>query len=169
MGTWVDGQRIKYEQQMCLLRAVFPGRSIKTGSSWDSTPVFLFCLKTCWRLSSQTWGRGLYNCHPIPVGGRKVWLQGAQGRLPRGCGGKKWCQHLFSVKAAGRSEFRHKVDPHGFVYVSPPYSWEVVKNPFYDTHVAMVSFEEKMGNVKNIDNCPGIFSLGNEKFCLHGI
>ena len=26
-------------------RVVFPGRSIKTGSSWVSTPVLLFCLK----------------------------------------------------------------------------------------------------------------------------
>lgn len=33
MSTWVDSQQIMYERQMCLSRAVFPGRSIKTGSS----------------------------------------------------------------------------------------------------------------------------------------
>lgn len=71
------------------------------------------------------------------------------------------------MKAVGGSEVRHKDDPHGFVYISPSYSWEVVKNPFYDAHVAMVSFEEKTRNVENIDNCPGIFSRGNEKLCLH--
>lgn len=33
MGTWVDSQQIMYEQRVCLSRAVFPDRSIETGSS----------------------------------------------------------------------------------------------------------------------------------------
>ena len=75
-----DSQQIMCEQQMCLSRAVSPGRSIEAGSSWVSTPGLPFCLKLWQRLMSQIPGRAPHNCYLISARMRKEWLPGAWGK-----------------------------------------------------------------------------------------
>lgn len=98
---------------MCLWRAVFPGRSIKTRSSWVSTPVLLFCLKFCWRLKSQT-GEG--PAQLLSNFGRKekeVALGNTGEGHPQGAKKKEVATPLFNE--GRRRECGQTHDPLGFV------------------------------------------------------
>lgn len=80
MDTWVDSQQIMSEQQLCLSRAVFPSRSIKTGSLKSS-----HLCSSAGSGSSPQYGGGthtsvMYLCRRV-----EGWHQGAQGKdAPRG-------------------------------------------------------------------------------------
>lgn len=122
MGTWVDSQQIMCEQQMCLLRAVFPGRSIKRGSSWVSTPGLLFCLKNLIEAEIPNTGQGPPQLLPNSCGREKGVAPGSTGKdAPRG-----------QNDANSYSQWREgwgwtqRRSPRVCLYFSS-YSWEIAK------------------------------------------